>query len=323
MSDVESHIQHPTSNILFLLFFFLSFSTMAQTSSYDLLIGSYVKAYSTVAVEEMKQYHIPASITLAQGIIESGAGQSRLAREANNHFGIKCHKDWAGKTYYQSDDQNHECFRKYDHAEESFRDHSYFLTQRDRYKSLFSLDLKDYRKWAEGLEAAGYATNPQYAEMLIRTIEQNQLYLYDQEGFIAETTIPESNSDFAKYSWITTFKPAGYAGDRRRIYENNGLKCIVVNSTDNLSAISALLDIPVKSLIRYNDLNYRSSLEPGQVVYMEPKKRKASVESHIVQAGETLYEISQRYGIKMKLLLKRSGMAEGMDPFPGQVLPLR
>ena len=309
------------SSLITVVFMFLVPAVHAQNSSWDILVGLYIRAYSHVAVQEMNQYHIPASITLAQGIIESSAGQSKMAREANNHFGIKCHEDWAGPTYYRTDDQANECFRKYSHPEESFRDHSYFLSQRDRYKSLFRLHLTDYRGWAEGLEAAGYATNTKYAEMLIRTIEQFQLYLYDNPDYVAE--VPFTDPDLARYKWIATFIPSGYAGDGRRIYINNELTCVVSNAADDLSKLSALLDIPKKRLMKYNDLKYPGSLEAGQVVYLEPKKRRASVKQHIVQNGETLYEISQHYGIKMKLLLKRSGMTEGMVPYPGQVLPLK
>ena len=128
-------------------------------------------------------YRIPASITLAQGIYESNAGKSRLATEANNHFGIKCHKEWTGKTFIQDDETKNECFRKYDNPEESFRDHSYFLTQRDRYKDLFKLDITDYKGWASGLKEAGYATNPQYPEKLINTIETFSLNKFDVADF--------------------------------------------------------------------------------------------------------------------------------------------
>ncbi|MCX6281761.1 MAG: glucosaminidase domain-containing protein [Bacteroidetes bacterium] len=317
-----SRIRHIASCILYFIFCCLVSGTMAQNSSYDVLVSMYIRAYSGVAVQEMNQFHIPASITLAQGIIESGAGQSKLAIEANNHFGIKCHKDWTGKTYHRTDDRVDECFRKYDQAEESFRDHSYFLSQRDRYKGLFMLPVTDYNAWAQGLQKAGYATNPQYALMLVRTIEQYQLYLYDKPDYTAET-IPGVNPDFARYAWIATFIPSDIAVDGRNIYENNGLKCIVARPTDDLQALSVLLDVPVKRLMKYNDLNYPGSLEAGQVVYSESKKRKAAVGSHIVHKGETLYEISQRYGIKMKLLLKRNGMSAGIEPYPGQSLRLR
>ena len=251
------------------------------------------------------------------------AGQSKLAREANNHFGIKCHKDWKGKTFYQDDETRNECFRKYAHAEESFRDHSYFLTQRDRYKRLFSLSVTDYRGWAKGLEATGYATNNQYAEILIRTIEKYQLFLYDKPGYQAGGNLAGNTDDFTRYPWIATFKTSTVARDGRRIYENNQLQCVVARESDTPGKLSALLDIPVKRLMKYNDLNSEGAFEPGQLVYMEPKRRKSDVKTHLVVQGESLYEISQRYGIRMKFILKRSGMAAGMDPYPGQVLPLR
>jgi|APCry1669188910_1035180.scaffolds.fasta_scaffold00043_34 LysM repeat protein len=303
-------------------FLFSPSPSTAQNSTYDLQVGLYIRTYGPIAVEEMNQFRIPASITLAQGIIESGAGQSRLAKEANNHFGIKCHSDWAGPTYHQNDEHANECFRKYSHAEESFHDHSYFLTQRDRYKGLFKLDITDYHGWAEGLATAGYATNKQYPAMLIRTIEQYQLYLYDKQGYAASDGAG-GGSDFSRYAWISAFQGSGYAGDGRKIYKNNGLRCIVARGNDNIAKLSELLGVSSKKLMKYNDLKYAGSLGPGQVVYMHQKKRKAAIASHAVKAGETLYEISQRYGIKMKLLLKRNGMSEGMQPFPGQVLLLK
>jgi len=309
--------------LLVLSAWFLMQSAAAQNSAYDQQVGSYIRKFSPVAIEEMRQYRIPASITLAQAIIESGAGQSRLAKEANNHFGIKCHKEWTGKTFHQDDDRANECFRKYNQPEESFRDHSYFLTQRDRYKSLFSLAVTDYRGWAEGLEKAGYATNRQYAEMLIRMIENYQLDLYDKQDLLSESSVPPGDPDLRHYDWIASFKITGRAADGRRIYVNNSLKCVVARDGDQLSQLSAVLGMPVRSLVKYNDLGPSQALEPGQVVYLEKKKRKAFVKSHIVQKGETLYEISQRYGLRMKLLLKRNGMSAGMDPFPGQVLTLR
>ena len=323
ISDIRYQISDLGWRLLVAGFWMLAVGARAQSSSYDVQVGLYIKAYSTIAVEEMNQYHVPASITLAQGIIESGAGQSRLAREANNHFGIKCHKDWAGKTFHQDDETRNECFRKYDHAEESFRDHSFFLTQRDRYKGLFRLQANNYRGWAEGLESAGYATNDQYAEMLIRTIENYQLYLYDRTGYIGETTIAANDPDFARYAWVAAFRASGYAGDGRRKYVNNKLECIVTKKSDNLATLSVLVDIPEKRLMKYNDLKYPGSLEAGQVVYLEPKRRRAAVKTHVADAKESLYEICQRYGIEMKMLLRRSGMAEGMNPFPGQVIPLR
>jgi hypothetical protein len=309
------------SALVFFLFLFLT--SLSQNPSYDLLVNLYVKAFSPVAVKEMNLYHIPASITLAQGIIESGAGQSRLAKEANNHFGVKCHKDWSGKTFYKNDDQPDECFRKYDNPEESYRDHSYFLTQRDRYQGLFRLPVTDYRGWAGGLQAAGYATSKQYSERLIGIIEKYQLYVFDREGQGMAAVSMDSASDYARFIWVKTFKPAGYAKDGRKIYSNNGRKCIVAWKPDDLKKLSGLFDISQKRLMKFNDLEYAGQLQAGQVVYLESKRRKAEVKTHIVQEGETLYDISQHYGIKLKALYKHTGMIHGMSPYPGQVLSLR
>ncbi len=140
---------------------------------------SYIEAFKGVAIEEMNAYGIPASITLAQGILESGSGNSSLAKYANNHFGIKCTSDWRGKAYYKDDDQANDCFRVYKDARESYKDHSEFL-KRKRYSFLFELDKNDYKNWAIGLRTAGYATNPKYPDMLISTIEKYKLYQYDQ-----------------------------------------------------------------------------------------------------------------------------------------------
>ena len=315
-------VSHVTCLIL-LSFLFISFSAHSQSPTYDAQVARYIKTYSSIAVKEMSDYHIPASITLAQGIIESAAGQSTLAKNANNHFGIKCHKEWTGKTYFKTDDKQNECFRKYDYAEESFRDHSSFLTQRERYKSLFSLPLTDYHGWAEGLQAAGYATNRQYAGMLIKTIEDYHLDQYDNPGSISRAVADTSDADFKVYPWIGAFKVAGYAADGRRVYENNGIKCVVSVKSDNIFRLSSMLKIPVKKLMTYNDLKTTSSLAAGQPVYLKSKKRKASIDYHVARTGESLYEISQRYGLKMKLLLKRNGMSEGMSPYAGQVLKLR
>ena len=141
---------------------------------------SYISKYSSVAVDEMEKYGIPASITLAQGILESGNGESRLATEGNNHFGIKCHSNWSGKTIIEDDDEKGECFRKYDKVADSYRDHSLFLTERGRYSFLFEYKKSDYKKWAKGLKKAGYATNPNYPTLLIDLIERYELYTYDK-----------------------------------------------------------------------------------------------------------------------------------------------
>ena len=160
---------------LFFLFLFFSLLGFSQSKT-----ESYISKYSSVAVDEMNKYSIPASITLAQGILESGNGESRLAVDGKNHFGIKCHSNWNGKTIIVDDDEKGECFRKYSNVAESYRDHSLFLSERGRYSFLFAYKKSDYKKWAKGLKKAGYATNPKYASLLIDLIEKYELYNYDK-----------------------------------------------------------------------------------------------------------------------------------------------
>jgi len=165
--------------ILFFSFFLLITHYLAAQQLVNSDYGAYIAKYKSIAIREMKIYKIPASITLAQGMIESGCGKSKLAINTMNHFGIKCQNDWPGDTYLYDDDEKNECFRKYNSVDESYRDHSLFLTTRSRYAALFTLPLNDYKGWAYGLKKAGYATNPDYANILIRLIETNKLYLFD------------------------------------------------------------------------------------------------------------------------------------------------
>jgi hypothetical protein len=160
---------------LLILLIIFPFLVVAQSKT-----ESYISKYSSAASVEMDRYGIPASITLAQGILESGNGESRLAIEGNNHFGIKCHNNWSGKTIIEDDDEKGECFRKYDKVTDSYRDHSLFLTERGRYSFLFEYKKSDYKKWAKGLKKAGYATNPNYPTLLIDLIERYELYTYDK-----------------------------------------------------------------------------------------------------------------------------------------------
>ena len=161
-------------NLLSILLLFIALSLFSQTKT-----DAYIAKYSSIAIDEMNRYSIPASITLAQGILESGNGESRLAKEGNNHFGIKCHKNWNGQTIIEDDDEKGECFRKYSNASESYRDHSLFLTERGRYSFLFEYSNTDYKNWAKGLKKAGYATNPKYPKLLIDLIEKYDLVRFD------------------------------------------------------------------------------------------------------------------------------------------------
>ncbi len=307
--------------ILILLF---AGSVYTQNAGYNAIVNQYIETYRDIAVKEMLDYRIPASITLAQGILESNAGRSPLAIEAKNHFGIKCHKGWTGMTFYKDDETKNECFRKYNNPLESFKDHSLFLTTRDRYKPLFSLDIIDYKGWANGLKAAGYATNPSYPQLLIKTIETFHLDRFDRTlfaGLSADSLVdPDTIENIAlRYRFLLVAKGIG----NRNVFENNGLQLIIARADDNLYVIARDFNTTVTNLLKYNDLSRATSLEPGQIVYLMQKRRKGSVKSHQVQNGETCYYISQLYGLRLKFLYKKNNLYEGARLQQGMVLRLR
>ena len=266
---------------------------------------AYSKKYRDHAVEEMRKYHIPASITLAQGLLESGAGQSSLARKSNNHFGIKCGGDWDGKSVRYDDDARNECFRAYKHPKQSYEDHSKFLASRSRYAFLFKLKITDYKGWAKGLKKAGYATDRRYAQRLIDIIELYDLHQYDTKKGL---------------KWMKD-NP-----NPHQPYIANGLVYIVVRPGDTWKSISKEFDVSRKKLRKYNDLYKGYFLQPGDILYLEKKNRKADKEHvvHVLRAGESMYSISQKYGIRLKNLYKRNKM-EPDSPAPevGTILRLR
>ena len=297
---------------------------MAQQADYMAAVNRYIRQYREIAMREMKEFRIPASITLAQGILESNAGRSDLAVEANNHFGIKCHQEWNGKKFFKDDDEENECFRKYDDPLESFRDHSWFLTRRDRYKGLFDLDIHDYKGWAAGLKKAGYATNPAYAQLLIKTIETFLLDRYDKGGYDAENEeFRDDHRDATADQWIAALVAVDKIAGNRNVYLNNRLKMIIASPDDNLYVIARDAGISVSKLLKYNDLTQATALKPGQAVYLEKKRRNCPAVRHTIKSGETLYDLSQRYGIKLKLLCRRNHLSEYAAPVPGRVLRLR
>ena len=289
--------------LIYLLTIFVCLSLQAQTRNKQ--YEDYIKQYRDLAVDEMKKYHIPASITLAQGLLESGAGQSTLARKSNNHFGIKCGSDWQGKTVRHNDDARGECFRAYKHPKQSYEDHSKFLAGRPRYASLFKLKITDYKGWARGLKKAGYATDPRYAQRLIDIIELYDLDKYDKKGGL---------------KWMKE-NP-----NPHQPYIANGLLYIVVRAGDTWKSISKEFDISQKKLRKYNDLYKGYELQPGDILYLEKKNRKAQKEHivHVLRAGESMYLISQKYGIRLKNLYKLNKMdADEPAPEVGTILRLR
>ena len=295
----------------------------------------YIQTYKDIAMREMRDHKIPASITLAQGLLESGAGNSALAREAKNHFGIKCHKGWTGKTYTMDDDEKDECFRKYSNAEESFRDHSEFLCGRSRYAALFDLDITDYEGWAKGLKAAGYATNPKYAQLLIDRIELYDLAKYDKIA-LGQMTDDNVLPDIAPEDELLelAFSPddrAAYelvdmTAEKRFIYENNGVRFAYAKEGETPDGLAKAFGVKLKKLCEYNLVRRPDEMvfHSGDVVYLAQLKNKNwKAKKHTVEEGETLRDVALRYAVKPEKIMKKNGLAEGQRLQTGQVLWLR
>jgi LysM repeat protein len=305
----------------------LFFSVTAYTQK--LTPQQYIDKYKADAVKEMIKSGVPASITLGQALLESSNGNSPLAVEANNHFGIKCHKEWPGETYLHDDDKKQECFRKYKTVFESYSDHSQFLRTRTRYASLFELERTDYKAWAHGLKKAGYATNPRYAELLIKIIEENKLYEFDNMDspekagtFFASVSKTDGQTVIAPHKKEEPAPSPDIAPAPARILEENGVKYIIAKKGDTYFKISSEFEMGLWQIFKYNELDKKSSLFEGQRIYIQPKKRKASQKEHIVKAGETLYEVSQLYAIKTKHIIRRNKLKDTTLK-PGQKLVLR
>ncbi|MGM9759408.1 MAG: glucosaminidase domain-containing protein [Parabacteroides sp.] len=274
----------------------------------------YIQQYSLLAVKQQQQYKIPASITLAQGLLESGAGMSDLARRSNNHFGIKCH-DWKGASVSHDDDERGECFRKYDKVEDSYIDHSKFLTERPRYAPLFKLNIKDYKGWAKGLQKCGYATDRAYANKLIKVIEDYSLYRFDSAKLKktkkTQPVKPEKQPLLVSVSY--------------QVYRTNGLIYVYAKENDSFEQIAASLGFKVSQLKKYNEVPEDFPLQAGDIVYLQKKKSKADKPKydHVVGIGESLHSISQKYGIQIKSLYKLNHLSKDYVPEEGDVLLLR
>ena len=295
----------------------------------------YIQAYKDIAIREMKTHKIPASITLAQGLLESGAGNSALAREAKNHFGIKCHKGWEGDTYYMDDDEKNECFRKYDDVEQSFRDHSEFLCGRSRYAALFDLDITDFEGWAKGLKAAGYATNPKYAQLLIDRIKLYDLTQYDQIalGLLAESDVEPIDPEADEYFELafspqdkSIFPLADMTPEGRFIYENNGVRFVYAKEGETPESMAKTFGIKFKRFCEYNCLKHPEEVvfHSGDVVYLEKLRNKNwKAKKYTVQEGETLRDVALRFAVKPEKILRKNGLKEGEKLHKGQELWLR
>ncbi|MBI9035648.1 MAG: glucosaminidase domain-containing protein [Bacteroidales bacterium] len=309
----------------------IAFQSIAQLPLQNTTREEYIEKYKEIAIQKMQQYGIPASITLAQGLLESNDGNSILATKGKNHFGIKCHKEWQGKKIYYDDDKKHECFRKYKTVNESFNDHSEFLTNRSRYAFLFQLDKTDYKAWAKGLKKAGYATNPKYPQLLIKIIEDNKLYDFDkialnQKPNISPVISPTLNGRYAS-SYIFP-APSSYRKTRdlasgRKVYLNNGVELVFVEQGDSFLKLAMEVHIDMGKLQKYNDMGDSDLLYSGQMLYLNKKKRKATQKYHKALENESLYSISQRYGIRLKSLLWKNREKTNRQPTQGTTIWLK
>ncbi len=321
----------------------------------------YIAKYSRIAVEEMYRSGVPASITLAQGLLESGYGRSELAVKANNHFGIKCH-DWKGPSVSYDDDRKGECFRKYEHASASFMDHSDFLRYRDRYKFLFDLPVIDYKGWAYGLKKAGYATDPAYPAKLIRLIEENKLYEYDtlSADWLSETdgasdsendvrvsrrerrtarkhdkgsgktqenvSLPQSPSRIEQPQPLTEKQKEIFRfALSRQMYSQNGVPFLYASEGETYSSIAKCYGLFLREILKFNDLDADTRLLPGTVVYLQAKKKEApaGLDKYVVEGDGNLRDIAQRFAVRLESICKMNGWAPDYVPGDGEVVVLR
>lgn len=286
-----------------------SFAAGMQAQKRNARYTEYINKYSDLAVEQMKLHKIPASITLAQGLLESGAGRSELTRKSNNHFGIKCGAGWGGRTVRYDDDARDECFRAYKHSRDSYEDHSAFLRRGARYAFLFKLDITDYKGWARGLKKAGYATDPSYANRLITIIEDYDLYKYDRKGVYSKRKL-------RKNPWLM---------NPHQVYIANEIAYVIARDGDTFKDLGKEFDISWKKLVKYNDLQRDYTLMNGDIIYLKRKKKKASKPYivYIVKGGDSMHGISQKYGIRLKNLYKMNRKDGEYVPEVGDCLRLR
>ena len=286
----------------------------------------YITLHKDDAIRDMLKTGVPASITLAQAMLESDNGNSTLAREANNHFGIKCHEGWTGETLYQDDDRSNECFRKYRSVLDSYDDHSDFLRTRQRYAFLFNYERTEYKSWAYGLKKAGYATNPVYPEKLIKLIEENNLYAFDTVSALDNVVyqplpkVAKSNDEPKSESQPVT-EVAIFA--QRRTGEINRTQYVVARDGDTYETLAQEYDLMPWQILKYNDLKKTDHITGGETIFLKPKRNKTDGSFHILEQGETIRDVSQKYAIKLKALYRYNHLEEGAQPSAGEKIWLK
>lgn len=302
---------------LLLLVIFTTWTLALTAQKRNTAYENYIEKYKDIAIEQMEEHHIPASITLAQGLLESGAGQSELARRSNNHFGIKCHDEWKGKRTYHDDDRRNDCFRVYSSVRDSYEDHSRFLL-RPRYARLFKLDQRDYKGWAHGLKACGYATLPTYANRLIGIIELYELDRFDKKG----------GGKRSSKSYVAI-------GAQHPLALINNLDCIIAREGDTWESLSKELKerdirLSARKLRKYNEAPSKYFFPaPGTPIFLQKKLKHADKDKypkdywHHIQPGESMYSIAQMYGVRIKYLYKMNFRKDDYIPEPGDLLRVR
>lgn len=310
-------------------YYFICLLFVASTSiAQRITPQQYVEQYKDLAIAEMHRTGVPASIKLAQGILESESGNGNLVKRSNNHFGIKCKNYWEGEKVYHDDDEKGECFRKYDDPRDSYKDHSDFLKNSDRYAALFRLKKTDYKGWAHGLKKAGYATNPRYAQILIWQIDRYNLHQYD---LMPENASDESFENVAQTNQEETIpvirvsnnNNASDVYDIAAVTKRNGLKAVYAVAGTSLLAIATKHDIPLSKLLDFNDMDVDGLLEEDEWIYLERKSKMSSQEFHIAEAGETYYYISQSHGVQFDKILEYNGAQEDVYLTAGQKVWLK
>lgn len=308
-------IKYHSGKIIILFFICLIPLGIKAQMRWNQAYQNYINQYKDLAVQQMLKYHIPASITLAQGVFESRAGMSSLAQNFNNHFGIKCHNYWTGATTYKTDDEENECFRAYHNAFESYEDHSKFLCQSPRYSRLFRLSRKDYKGWAYGLKSCGYATNPSYAQKLIQIIQLYHLNEFDSASKYNHFVEKHNSRDVPINGLLHPIK----------VFNKNYY--LIAREGDTFKSISKEVNISWRKLARYNERNKHDILHQGDIIFLKKKRTKApkifKKRPHIVQPGESMYLIAQMYGIRLKNLYKMNHLSPDYQIYPGAKLKIR
>ncbi len=300
---------------LLLLLSTAGLSSLGQNARED-----YIRKYQLLAIEEMGRSRIPASIKMAQAILESGNGNSELSRKSNNHFGIKCKTGWRGQKVYYDDDEKGECFRKYKSVHESYIDHSNFLMTSPRYAFLFKLPPDDYKNWAKGLKQAGYATARHYDQTLIRIIEDHKLYRLDYKQSFSPLASQKTQVNQG-ISEKVTINPY----NQKQVIKVNNLEAVLASQGDTYEIIAQSLGMDAWEIYKFNDRPAGYYPQPNEVIYIEGKNRKSNRKNqyHTTGTGETMHYISQKYGLKLKPLHRRNRMKAGEQPSPGEVIYLR